>query len=52
MKGILYSIIAALLIIPIIGLIMFNSQLIEKNVDINVRANELQYFSISIEYGF
>jgi len=49
MKGILYSIIAALLIIPIIGLIMFNSQLIEKNVDVNIRANELQYFSISVE---
>ena len=31
------------------GLIMFNSQLIEKNVDVNIRANELQYFSISIE---
>jgi len=49
MRGILYSIIAALLVIPVIGLILFNSQLIEKNVDINIRSNELEYFSISIE---
>jgi phosphohistidine swiveling domain-containing protein len=49
MKGILYSIIAALLIIPIMGLILFNSQLTEKNIDINIRANELEYFSISVK---
>ncbi len=49
MRGILYSIIAALLVIPVFGLILFNSQLIEKNVDVNIRSNELEYFSISVE---
>jgi hypothetical protein len=49
MRGILYSIIAALLVIPVIGLILFNSQLIEKNVDVNIRSNELEYFSTSVE---
>jgi len=49
MKGILYSVIAALLIIPVIGLILFNLQSTQMNIDTNIRANELEYFSESVE---
>jgi hypothetical protein len=40
---------AALLIIPILSLIVFHSVLTEKNIDINIRSNELEYFADSIE---
>ena len=50
MKGLFYSIMIALLMIPILALIIFYSQNITpSNIDINIRANELQYFSESIE---
>ena len=50
MKGLFYSIMIALLIIPILALIIFYSQNITpSNIDTNIRANELQYFSESIE---
>ena len=49
MKGILYSVIAALLLIPIMGLILFHSNLLEKNVDVNIRANELKFFVESLD---
>jgi phosphohistidine swiveling domain-containing protein len=49
MKAILYSILASLLMIPIIGLVIFSFNSIESNIDMNIRANELNYFSSSIE---
>jgi phosphohistidine swiveling domain-containing protein len=49
MKGIFYSIMIALIIIPILGLIAFYSQLGAQNIDINIRSNELYFFSESIE---
>lgn len=49
MKGLLYSIMAALIIIPIFGIIFFHSQVGEKNIDISIRANELKYFVDSVE---
>jgi hypothetical protein len=50
MKGLFYSIMIALLIIPILALIIFYSQNITpSNIATNIRANELQYFSESIE---
>jgi phosphohistidine swiveling domain-containing protein len=49
MKAILYSILASLLMIPIIGLVIFSFNSIESNIDTNIRANELNYFSSSIE---
>ncbi len=49
MKGLLYTIMAALLIIPVFGIIFFYSQVGETNIDISIRANELKYFVDSIE---
>jgi hypothetical protein len=50
MKGLFYSIMIALLMIPILALITFYSQsTTPSNIDTNIRANELQYFSESIE---
>jgi hypothetical protein len=50
MKGQFYSMMIALFIIPILALIIFYSQIaIPQNIDTNIRANELQYFSNSIE---
>jgi len=49
MKGLLYSIMAALIVIPIFGIIFFHSQIGQKNIDISIRANELKYFVDSIE---
>jgi len=40
---------AALIIIPIFGIIFFHSQIGQKNIDISIRANELKYFVDSIE---
>jgi hypothetical protein len=49
MKGIFYSIMIALFIIPILALIVFYSQAEVQNIDINIRSNELHYFSESVE---
>ena len=49
MKGLLYSIMAALIVIPIFGIIFFHSQIGQKNIDISIRASELKYFVDSIE---
>lgn len=49
MKGLFYSIMMALFIIPILALITFYFSTGVQNIDINIRANELQYFSESIE---
>lgn len=50
MKGLFYSIMIALFVIPILALIVFYSQVTtHQNIAINIRANELQYFSESIE---
>lgn len=50
MKGILYSIMISLLLIPILGLVIFYSQSSQaRNIDIDIRANELEYFTKSIE---
>lgn len=49
MKAILYSIMASLLMIPIIGIVLFSFNSIESNIDTNIRANELNYFSNSVE---
>lgn len=49
MKGLLYSIMAALIVIPIFGIIFFHSEIGQKNIDISIRANELKYFLDSIE---
>lgn len=40
---------AALIIIPIFGIMFFHSQIGQKNIDISIRANELKYFVDSIE---
>jgi hypothetical protein len=50
MKGILYSIMISLIIIPILGLVIFYSQSSQmRNIDTDIRANELEYFTKSIE---
>jgi hypothetical protein len=49
MKGLFYSVMMALFIVPILALIIFYSETGVQNVDINIRANELQYFSESVE---
>ncbi|NIO44690.1 MAG: hypothetical protein GTN36_04015 [Candidatus Aenigmarchaeota archaeon] len=49
MRGLLYSIMAALIIVPIFGIIFFHSQIGQKNIDISIRAHELKYFVDSIE---
>jgi len=50
MKGILYSIMISLMLIPILALIIFYSQSSQiRDIDIDIRANELEYFTKSIE---
>jgi len=50
MKGLFYSIMIALIIIPILALILFYSQTaIPQNIATKIRADELQYFSESIK---
>ena len=50
MKGIFYSVMIAMFMIPIIALIVFYSQVTtSQNIAANIRANEMQYFSESIE---
>ncbi|MEM5781791.1 MAG: hypothetical protein QXD43_01165 [Candidatus Aenigmatarchaeota archaeon] len=49
MKGIFYSVMIALFLISFLALIIFYSQTQTTNIDINIRANELEYFSKSIE---
>ncbi|NIM47570.1 MAG: hypothetical protein GTN40_05450 [Candidatus Aenigmarchaeota archaeon] len=49
MRGLLYSIMAALIIIPLFSIIFFYSQIGQENIDISIRANELKYFVDSIE---
>lgn len=50
MKGLFYSIMIALFIVPFLAMIMFYSQTEAiQNIDINIRSEELQYFSDSIE---
>jgi len=49
MRGLFYSVMMAFIIIPILGLIFFYSQSGTTNIDTDIRANELQYFSKSIE---
>lgn len=48
-KGIFYSIMMALFLIPFLALIIFYSQSQTSNIDINIRASELEYFSKSVE---
>ena len=49
MKGLFYSVMIALFIIPILSLIIFYSQTETQNIDINIRSSEMEYFSESIE---
>ena len=50
MKGILYSTMITLIIIPILALIIFYSQSSQvRSIDTDIRANELEYFTQSIE---
>lgn len=50
MKGLLYSIMIALFVMPILALVIFYSQTTTPlNIDTSIRADELQYFSNSIE---
>ena len=49
MKGIFYSVMIALILIPILSLVIFHSQIKTENVDISIRANELNYFIGSLE---
>jgi len=49
MKGIFYSLMIALFLISFLALIIFYSQSQTQNIDINIRANELEYFSKSVE---
>jgi hypothetical protein len=49
MKGIFYSVMIALVLIPILSLVVFHSQIKAENVDISIRANELNYFIGSLE---
>ncbi|MFH1473952.1 MAG: hypothetical protein ABIE55_03595 [Candidatus Aenigmatarchaeota archaeon] len=50
MKGIFYSIMTALMLIPILSLLLFYSENIQTgNIDVEIRANELDYFTESIE---
>lgn len=50
MKGLLYSIMIALFVMPILALVIFYSQTTTpQNIDTSIRADELQYFSNSIE---
>jgi hypothetical protein len=49
MKGQFYSVMIALFVIPLLALIIFYSQTTTpQNIDTNIRADELQYFSESI----
>ena len=50
MKGLFYSIMIALFIIPILFLILFYSQTeIPQDIGANIRSNEMQYFSQGVE---
>lgn len=49
MKGIFYSLMMALFLTSFLALIIFYSQSQVQNIDINIRANELGYFSKSVE---
>ncbi|MFH0929207.1 MAG: hypothetical protein V1818_02500 [Candidatus Aenigmatarchaeota archaeon] len=50
MKGILYSTMISLMMIPILALVIFYSQSSQiRDIDTDIRANELEYFSKSIE---
>jgi hypothetical protein len=49
MKGILYSIMAVLLTLPLISLILYYSVPKTENIDISIRASELRYLVDSIE---
>jgi len=49
MKGIFYSIIVALFLIPFLALMIFYSQTEVQNIDVNIRAEEMKYFAESIE---
>jgi hypothetical protein len=50
MKGIFYSIMISLMLIPILALIIFYSHSSQmRDIDIDIRANELEYFTKSIE---
>ena len=50
MKGILYSTMISLIVIPILALILFYSQSSQiRSIDTDIRANELEYFTQSIE---
>ena len=50
MKAILYSVMISLMMIPILALILFNVQSSNiRDIDTDIRANELEYFSKSIE---
>ncbi|MBN2203224.1 MAG: hypothetical protein JW700_03510 [Candidatus Aenigmarchaeota archaeon] len=50
MKGILYTLMISLMLIPILALVIFYSQTSQiRDIDTDIRANELEYFSKSIE---
>lgn len=49
-KGILYSTMVSLMVIPILALVIFYSQSSQvRSIDTDIRANELEYFTQSIE---
>ena len=50
MKGMLYSVMITLMLIPILALIIFYSHSSQiRDIDIDIRANELEYFTKSVE---
>lgn len=50
MKGLLYSIMISLMLIPILALIIFYSSTSQiRDIDVDIRANEMEYFTKSIE---
>lgn len=49
MKGLFYSIMIAFIVVPILGLIFLYSQSGAQNIDTDIRANELRYFSESVK---
>lgn len=51
MKGIFYSIMVSLLVIPIIYLVVFYSSSTSQQVGMSVRSDELRYASYSVEQG-
>jgi hypothetical protein len=48
MKGLLYSILAAMMIVPLLGLIFYHSMIGQGEIDITIRADELRYFVDSV----